>query len=85
LLVFRVPPWTVLFIAPRGLINILLFISIPVGMQLDVAGRSLIIQVIVLCALVMMFGMMAVRPAKPGEGIPRPEDPSPLHVRQPSN
>ena len=54
-------------------------------MQLDVAGRSLIIQVIVLCALVMMFGMMAVRPAKPGEGIPRPEDPSPLHVRQPSN
>ncbi len=85
LLVLRVPAWPVLFIAPRGLITILLFISIPVGMQLDVAGRSLIIQVIVLCALVMMFGMMAARPEKPGDQLPRPEDQSPLSVRQPSN
>jgi hypothetical protein len=85
LLVFRVPPWTVLFIAPRGLINILLFISIPVGMQLDVAGRSLIIQVIVLCALVMMLGIMTARPGKPGESLPRPEDQSPLNMDQPSN
>lgn len=85
LLVLRIAPWPVLFIAPRGLITILLFLSIPMGMQLDTAGRSLIIQVIILCALVMMFGMMAVRPEKPGDTLPRPDDPSPLQTRQPSN
>jgi len=85
LLVLRVPPWPVLFIAPRGLISILLFLSVPVALQLDMANRSLIIQVIVLCALVMMFGMMAARPEKPGDQLPRPEDPSPLRTGQPSN
>jgi hypothetical protein len=65
LLILRIQPWPVLFIAPRGLITILLFLSVPTTMQLATASRSLIIQVIILCALVMMFGMMAARPAKP--------------------
>jgi NhaP-type Na+/H+ or K+/H+ antiporter len=85
LLILRIPPWPVLFIAPRGLITILLFLSVPVALQLNVADRSLIIQVNVLCALVMMFGMMAAKPEKPGDSLPRPEDQSPLNMHQPSN
>lgn len=49
-----------LFIAPRGLITILLFVSIPTTMILPVVSRSLLVQVIVLTSLVMMVGMMAV-------------------------
>lgn len=47
-----------LFIAPRGLITILLFLSIPYGQTIDIANKSLIIQVIILTALMMMFGLM---------------------------
>lgn len=48
----------VLFIAPRGLITILLFLTIPVSQNIEIANKSLIIQVIILTALVMMFGLM---------------------------
>ncbi len=48
-----------LFIAPRGLITILLFISIPVSKQLPFVNESLIIQVILLSALIMMAGIMS--------------------------
>ena len=47
-----------LFIAPRGLITILLFVSIAPSDLLPIVHRSLIIQVIVLTALVMMLGFM---------------------------
>jgi Kef-type K+ transport system membrane component KefB len=46
-----------LFIAPRGLITILLFLSIPASEQLPFMSRSLIVQVIVLTAFVMMLGV----------------------------
>lgn len=49
---------TLPFIAPRGLITILLFLSIPATQSLPMANKSLVIQVIVLSALVMMVGMM---------------------------
>lgn len=49
----------ILFIAPRGLITILLFLTIPVSQSIDIANKSLVIQVIILTALVMMFGLMA--------------------------
>ena len=48
-----------LFIAPRGLITILLFISIPVSKQLPFVNESLIIQVILLSALIMMAGIIS--------------------------
>lgn len=51
----------ILFIAPRGLITILLFLSIPLGQTIDLANKSLIIQVIILTALVMMFGLMQTK------------------------
>lgn len=51
----------ILFIAPRGLITILLFLSIPLGQTINLANKSLIIQVIILTALVMMFGLMKTK------------------------
>ena len=58
LLIYKIPLVPLLFIAPRGLITILLFVAIipePTGV---IAFKSLVIQVIVLSALVMMFGIM---------------------------
>lgn len=56
--IFKINAKPVLFIAPRGLITILLFLSIPISQVTDLANNSLIIQVIILSALVMMFGLM---------------------------
>lgn len=58
LAIFRFPIMPSLFIAPRGLITILLFLSIPLSQSFDVASDSLIIQVIIFTALAMMAGMM---------------------------
>jgi cell volume regulation protein A len=46
------------YIAPRGLITILLFLSIPSEQQIFIINKSLIIQVIILTALIMMIGMI---------------------------
>jgi cell volume regulation protein A len=55
----RMPLQPLLYIAPRGLITILLFLSIPVSKQIPaIVNKSLIIQVIILSTLMMMFGMM---------------------------
>jgi hypothetical protein len=56
--IVKIPLNPMLFIAPRGLITILLFLSIPVYQTTELVNRSMIIQVIVLTALVMMFGFM---------------------------
>lgn len=53
---FHLPP--ILFIAPRGLITILLFVSIPPAQALSFVNTSLLIQIIILTALVMMIGLM---------------------------
>lgn len=55
----RLPVTPLLFIAPRGLITILLFLSIPEHQRMDLVNRSLVIQVVILAALVMMFGLMS--------------------------
>jgi hypothetical protein len=47
-----------LFIAPRGLITIMLFLSIPIAKKVSFISSSLMIQVIILSALAMMFGLM---------------------------
>ena len=46
------------FITPRGLITILLFLSIPANQMSSLVNNSLIIQIVILSALVMMFGLM---------------------------
>jgi len=55
---FQLKQKPILYIAPRGLITILLFLSIPASQQFYMANKSLILQVIILSALVMMFGLM---------------------------
>jgi Kef-type K+ transport system membrane component KefB len=62
LLLMRLPLSPLLFIAPRGLITILLFLSIEPELALPVVNRPLVIQVIVLTALVMMMGMIFHKP-----------------------
>lgn len=55
---FQLKQNPILFIAPRGLITILLFLSIPSSQQFYLANKSLILQVILLSAFIMMFGLM---------------------------
>ena len=47
-----------LFVAPRGLITILLFLSITPEHNILLVNKSLIIQVILLTAVIMMLGLM---------------------------
>lgn len=61
---FKMPISPLLFIAPRGLITILLFLSIPVHLKMDIADNSLITQVIILTAFIMMFGLMMSKSTK---------------------
>ncbi len=60
---FRLPVRPLLFIAPRGLITILLFLSIPLTQRVEIINRSLVIQVIILTALVMMTGLLLAKPS----------------------
>ncbi len=55
---FALLPKPLAFIAPRGLITILLFLSIPVTQRLDFVNKSLILQIIILTALVMTVGLI---------------------------
>lgn len=47
-----------LFIAPRGLITILLFLSIEPAQRIMSVNNSLIVQVIIITAIIMMLGIM---------------------------
>jgi potassium/hydrogen antiporter len=55
---FRFSLDPLLFIAPRGLITILLFMTILPENSMTMINKSLIIQSIVLSVLVMMFGLV---------------------------
>ncbi len=57
----NLPANPLLYIAPRGLITILLFLSIAPAQQIPLVNKSLVIQVIILTALVMMFGLIFSR------------------------
>lgn len=54
----KIPLQPLLFVAPRGLITILLFLSIDPIHRISLVNKSLIIQVIILTALLMMIGLM---------------------------
>lgn len=60
----KLPLKPLLFVAPRGLITILLFLSIEKTNTISLVNKSLIVQVIILTALLMMFGLMANKPQK---------------------
>lgn len=61
----KLPLQPLLFVAPRGLITILLFLSIEPSQTISLVNGSLIIQVIILTALLMMIGLMMAKPEKP--------------------
>jgi NhaP-type Na+/H+ or K+/H+ antiporter len=56
--IFKMPTDPLVFIAPRGLITILLFLSIPITQQIEQINKSLITQVIILSAIIMMVGLI---------------------------
>jgi NhaP-type Na+/H+ or K+/H+ antiporter len=58
LLVMKLPLKSLLFISPRGLITVLLFLSIPNEQSSVLVNNSIIIQVIILTVLVMMVGLL---------------------------
>lgn len=58
LLLLRKPLLPLLFIAPRGLISILLFLSLPASRYIPLMNNALVIQVVLLTALFMMLGLM---------------------------
>ena len=55
--IIKLPKSPLLFIAPRGLITILLFLSIIPDQSITLINKSLVIQTIVLSVIVMMFGL----------------------------
>jgi len=59
----KLPLQPLLFVAPRGLITILLFLSIEPTHTISLVNRSLIIQVIILMALLMMVGLLNHKPS----------------------
>ncbi|NNF01606.1 MAG: hypothetical protein HKN22_02890, partial [Bacteroidia bacterium] len=48
-----------LFIAPRGLITIILFLSIPASYHIDRFSEGVVFFVIIVSSLIMMGGLMA--------------------------
>jgi len=65
---FKLDVRPLVFVAPRGLITILLFFKIPDIIQIPLVNKSLVIQVIVLSAIVMMVGMMICKMPPPKAG-----------------
>ncbi|WP_432221597.1 cation:proton antiporter [Flavobacterium sp. TMP13] len=54
----KIPLMPLLFVAPRGLITILLFLSLDPILKIPLVNKSLIIQVIVLSTVFMMLGSL---------------------------
>ena len=69
---FKFPLAPLVYVAPRGLINILLFLSIVPVKMIGLVNKSLIIQVIFLTAIVMMIGLMTTK--KPVISVTEQED-----------
>lgn len=57
----KLPSSPLLFVAPRGLITILLFLSILPEQGISIVNKSFVIQTIILSILVMMLGLMTAK------------------------
>lgn len=57
----KIPTTPLLYIAPRGLITVLLFLAVVPEQSMAMVNKSLIVQTIVLSVLVMMFGLLTIR------------------------
>lgn len=69
----KLPVKPLIFIAPRGLINILLFLSLPVALNIPLVNNSMVIQVMILTSLVMMTGLMLTTKRKTESDVPEIE------------
>ena len=70
----KAPMYPTFFIAPRGLITILLFITIPASLNISVIGSGVLVYVIISTGLLMSLGLFGIekRVVKKGkEPIPR--------------
>jgi Kef-type K+ transport system membrane component KefB len=70
----RLPAMPLLFIAPRGLITILIFLEIAPADRIEIVTKPLVIQVIVLTGLVLMFGLIFNKNKVDDDGILTDED-----------
>ncbi|MBK7764025.1 MAG: sodium:proton antiporter [Bacteroidetes bacterium] len=57
----KLPASPLLYVAPRGLITILLFLGILPEQNITLVNKSLIIQTIILSVLVMLLGLMTTK------------------------
>jgi hypothetical protein len=62
--IFKINLLPLMFISPRGLVTILLYLSVPLTMTIPIINDSLIIQVIIFTSLAMMLGMLTSKPKK---------------------
>ncbi|MBR9775442.1 MAG: sodium:proton antiporter [Cytophagales bacterium] len=62
--IFNINLLPLMFISPRGLVTILLYLSVPLTMSIPIINDSLIIQVIIFTSLAMMLGMLTSKPKK---------------------
>jgi potassium/hydrogen antiporter len=58
LFIMKLPFKSLLFISPRGLITVLLFLSIPEKQSSYLVNNSIVIQVIIITVFVMMIGLL---------------------------
>ncbi|HPF00182.1 MAG TPA: cation:proton antiporter [Bacteroidales bacterium] len=79
----RIKEITFLYIAPRGLITILLFLSIAESDKIALINTSLVIQIVISTALIMMFGLMTNKKVKSPD-IPAESASEPIH-EEPQN
>jgi potassium/hydrogen antiporter len=59
--IFNLSLMPLLFITPRGLITILLFLAIVPEQSLSIVNKSLIIQTIVISVIIMMIGLLITK------------------------
>jgi Kef-type K+ transport system membrane component KefB len=62
--IFKINLLPLVFISPRGLVTILLYLSIPASMNIPLINDSLIIQVIIFTSLALMLGMLTSKSKK---------------------
>lgn len=73
LLLLRIPVFPLAYVAPRGLITVLLFISIPASQTLDSINQTLITQIILMTSLFMMGATLFSK--KQFKSLPEKENP----------
>ncbi|MES2588183.1 MAG: cation:proton antiporter [Bacteroidota bacterium] len=72
LFIVKLPNFPLLFVAPRGLITILLFLALDDSLKIDLVNNSLVIQVILITSFILMIGNLFTK--KPKNEIVKEDD-----------